>query len=114
MKLRQLAGIKVSITPGGTPGRGRARTSKYSTPRKRKNKTDSSDESDGDEHLTENESPTKKQSVQRASGIRGRGNVRGGRGRGGRGATMNVSSPSIRIKSGMCIHMLSTVVDWRH
>jgi hypothetical protein len=104
VKLRQLAGIKVSITPGGvTPGKGRARVSKYTTPKKRKNK-DSSDESDADEHLTENESPTKKQSLQRSSGGpgRGRGMARGG-GLGGRvGTPRHASSPMTRIKSGTC------------
>ncbi|KAF2444751.1 hypothetical protein P171DRAFT_472755 [Karstenula rhodostoma CBS 690.94] len=89
VKLRQLAGIKVSITPGGTSGKGRARVSKYTTPKKRKNK-DSSDESDGDEHLTENESPTKKKSIQRPSGSRGRG---------GRVGMQSARSPAVKVKS---------------
>ncbi|KAJ4349778.1 uncharacterized protein N0V89_008396 [Didymosphaeria variabile] len=97
VKLRQLAGIKVSVTSSRTPGRGRARVSKYTTPQKRKNKAYSSEESDGDEHLTENESPTKKQSVQRNGGSRGRGSARGGRG--GRGGRHNASSPAVRVKS---------------
>lgn len=101
MKLRQLAGIKVSITPGGTSGRRKAPVSKYATPKKRKNKQ-SSDESDADEHLTDDESPTKKQSVQRFTAGRGRGSaVRGGGG--GRAGMQNAGSPAVQIKSGMCI-----------
>ena len=87
VKLRQLAGVKVSLTSSGGSGKARARTSKYTTPKKRKNKGAGSDSSDAEGHLTENESPTKKQSVQRLSGTRGRG----GRAAGG----------GIRIKSGM-------------
>ncbi|OAG07950.1 uncharacterized protein CC84DRAFT_1256905 [Paraphaeosphaeria sporulosa] len=102
VKLRQYdapqqAGIKVSITPGGASGRRKAPVSKYATPKKRKNK-DSSDESDADDQATENESPTKKQSIQRFSGGRGRGGaVRGGRG--GRVGTQNARSPAVQIKS---------------
>ncbi|KAL5394909.1 hypothetical protein PMIN06_005685 [Paraphaeosphaeria minitans] len=96
VKLRQQAGIKVSITPGGGSGRRKAPVAKYTTPRKRKNK-DSSDESDADDYATETESPTKKQSVQRSSGG-GRGRGRG-RGRGGRMDTQNARSPVVQIKS---------------
>lgn len=99
MKLRQLAGIKVSITPGGASSRRRAPVSKHTTPKKRKNK-DSSDESDADEHLTENESPTKKLSVQRLNSSRGRGSVSGG-GHGGRVGMQNARSTAGQIKSGM-------------
>ncbi|KAF1974880.1 hypothetical protein BU23DRAFT_553119 [Bimuria novae-zelandiae CBS 107.79] len=95
VKLRQLAGLKGSVSSsGGTPSKPRTPcTSKYSTPKKRKTKH-SSDESDVEDHFTD-ESPTKKLSVPRNAGTRGRGSARGGRcGSGGQIA----SSPTIRIK----------------
>ena len=79
--LRKLAGLKVSIGTGGTPGKTRTpRSSKYTTPKKRKAKNDD-DESDAEKDMTDQESPTKKPATfsggSRARGTRG---ARGGQG----------------------------------
>ncbi|KAK3203098.1 hypothetical protein GRF29_112g259749, partial [Pseudopithomyces chartarum] len=79
--LRRLAGLKVSIGTGGTPGKARTpRSSKYTTPKKRKARNDG-DESDAEKDVTDQESPTKKPAHfsggSRARGTRG---ARGGQG----------------------------------
>lgn len=78
---------------------GGARASKYTTPRKRKTKRDS-DESDAENYMTEDDSPTKKTSVQRGGGTRASGGRGRGNGRGGRGGRRSIQNP---IKLGKCI-----------
>ncbi|KAJ4305276.1 hypothetical protein N0V90_000807 [Kalmusia sp. IMI 367209] len=103
VKLRKDSGLKASITT--TPGRGRPRASKYTTPKKRKTKADS-DESDAEGHYTDQEknTPTKASAQNGTSGRgtsgRGRGSGRGGRGsRGGRVGMLAAGSPAVRIKT---------------
>lgn len=98
--LRRLAGLKVSIGTGGTPGKARTpRSSKYTTPKKRKAKNDG-DESDAEKDMTDQESPTKKP-AHFSGGSRARG-TRGARG--GQGPA---------IKTGMCFSTTTLRQDSR-
>lgn len=91
VRLRKDAGINASIQ---TPGKGKPRAPKFTTPKKRKTKNDS--ESDAEDHFTEGEeTPTsKRKSTQRGGG------PNSGRGQAMLGGRNDGSPCGIRIKRG--------------